>query len=402
MSNRTAIDTIKGYFYQFDLSIEKLLNLLNDNDEITVEGVEDIDLKTSTETTAVQCKYYSKTEYNHSVIAKPIRLMLDHFKKVKDGIEPQIKYHLYGYYKSGQHKLTLPINITFLKDKFLTYTANKVQKKHYDILGFSDTDLQEFIDLLSIDINAKSYENQLDDILTAFMSINSCDKFDAEYYFYNNALNEIRKIAIENDITKRKISKKDFLTKINNKQILFNKWFLELKGKRNYHKELKDKYFRTLNKSPFERFFLIDLPSRYNITQLKELVFTVAKRYSKLSKREPQKFCPYIFFNNLSNNDLIELKKQLFDEDFTFVDGFPFLGAEFSPKNISIKPDEHNNIKIKILGTLSQIGDSLDFITKTKEVYQFYFNNSFFANTNNTIKCIDIQITDINNIKEII
>ena len=45
MSNRSATDTIKGYFYQFDYSIAEILNLSKDSDEIVVEGIEDIDIK---------------------------------------------------------------------------------------------------------------------------------------------------------------------------------------------------------------------------------------------------------------------------------------------------------------------------------------------------------------------
>jgi len=101
MSNRSETDTIKGYFYQFDNSIERLLNQVDENNQIAIEGIEDIDLKTATETTAIQCKYYSKTEYNHSVIAKPIRLMLSHFKEVKEGIKPKVRYLIYGHYHSG-------------------------------------------------------------------------------------------------------------------------------------------------------------------------------------------------------------------------------------------------------------------------------------------------------------
>ncbi len=119
MSNRSATDTIKGYFYQFDYSILKLLNLSNDTDEIVVEGIEDVDVSTASETIAVQCKYYSKTEYNHSVISKPIRLMLSHYKNIPSKQKLKIKYHLYGHYKSGHNKLTLPIDVAFLKDKFL-------------------------------------------------------------------------------------------------------------------------------------------------------------------------------------------------------------------------------------------------------------------------------------------
>ena len=71
MADRTATDTIRGYFYQFDLAILKLLQLEGDAHEITVEGIEDVDVKNATEEIAIQCKYHSKTEYNHSAIAKP-------------------------------------------------------------------------------------------------------------------------------------------------------------------------------------------------------------------------------------------------------------------------------------------------------------------------------------------
>ena len=90
MKDRTAIDTIKGYFYQLDFSIIKLLELVNDTDSIVVEGIEDVDINTATEETAIQCKYYAKTEYNHSVIAKPIRQLLDHYKEVLNGTKLRI------------------------------------------------------------------------------------------------------------------------------------------------------------------------------------------------------------------------------------------------------------------------------------------------------------------------
>jgi len=402
MSNRSATDTIKGYFYQFDYSIEQLLNLSNNEDEITVEGIEDIDIETSNETTAMQCKYYSKTEYNHSAISKPIRLMLQHFKKLKDNSEPQIKYHLYGHYKSGQDKLSLPINVNFLKDKFLTYTSNKKKEEEHINLGLSDTDLQEFLDLLSVNIEAKSYENQFNNILSLLMSNFSCDDFEAEYYYYNNALNEIRRIAIENNISDRKISKRTFVNRIDNKQLLFNKWFVELKGKKQFHRELKDKYFRTLNKSPFERFFIIDLPTSYSLIEIKELVYIISKRYSNLKRREPQTYCPYVFFNNLKEADLLELKKQLFTEEFIFIDGVPYQGADFSAREISKKADYNNGIKIKLLKAQSEITNALEYISKTKYIYQFYFENVVYTNTNNGTSNIKIQISDLNSIKDII
>jgi hypothetical protein len=402
MSNRSATDTIKGYFYQFDYSIEQLFSLANDTDEITVEGIEDVDIESSTESTAVQCKYYSKSEYNHSVISKPLRLMLNHFRMVKNGTTPQIKYHLYGHYNSGQSKLTLPLTVDFLKDKFLTYKSDGIQNEHHTVLALSDSDLQEFLDLLSIDINAKSYSQQFQDIIATISASFSCDTFEAEYYFYNNALNEIRKLAIESDVNDRKITKRDFIDRINNKQVLFNKWFLELKGNKIYHKELKDKHFRTLNKSPFERFFLIELPPNYSINDAKEMIHIVSKRYSNLKKREPQTYCPYIYFGNISDSDLLSLKNQLYNEDFTFIDGIPYLGANFSIKEITKKADFNNQIQIKILNDSTQTNTALQTISKTKQVFQFYFNTPILTATDNGIKNVGIQITNLNHIKEII
>lgn len=45
--------------------------------------------------------------------------MLDHFKEVKLGIKPKIKYKLKGFYQSGQSKLLLPLSLQNLKNDFL-------------------------------------------------------------------------------------------------------------------------------------------------------------------------------------------------------------------------------------------------------------------------------------------
>ena len=150
MSKRNATDAIKGYFYQFDYSIRQLLELANDTESITVEKIEDVNIKTATSETEVQCKYYSKTEYNHSVIAKPIRFMLSHYKELKNSKKETIKYLLYGYYKGGQDKLALPLSIDDLKDKFLTYTQAKEKHYHHNEINVTNDELNKFLSLLSI------------------------------------------------------------------------------------------------------------------------------------------------------------------------------------------------------------------------------------------------------------
>lgn len=407
MADRTAIDTIKGYFYQFDLSILKLLELQNDSDLIVIEGVEDIDIKTTTDESAVQCKYYAKTEYNHSVIAHPIRLMLDHFKDVKDGKKQSINYYLYGYYESGQSKLILPIDIDFLKDKLLTHTVKSTVLKHHVILNLSDVDLTEFLSKLNIDVNAVEYEAQIDNIYSLLMATFKCTRFEADIFYYNNALKVIKEISVQSDIVNRQITKKEFIERISKKRVLFNEWYVEYKGEKAFFKELRSQYFSNLNTSPFERLFLIEIPSiGYSRAEIKEIILLISKKWSKLSKRELKPFCPYIYLHNLAANELVELKQELFTEGFISIDGFDFYGASFNPKSLS-KPlikllDEKDQTKIKVINDISFIDSLINSISTTKEIYQFYHSNPFLTQTYQNVKKVDIQISEIKNIKDII
>lgn len=116
-STRDAVDTIRGYYYQFNYSILSILDGKED-DVVTIEGIEDVDVASGDDTVAIQCKYYSKTEYNHSVIAKPIRFMFKDFMQRSEKGN-YISYKLYGTYKSGQSKLEMPLKVKFVKENFL-------------------------------------------------------------------------------------------------------------------------------------------------------------------------------------------------------------------------------------------------------------------------------------------
>ncbi|CAA9197693.1 DUF4297 family anti-phage-associated protein [Flavobacterium sp. NPDC079362] len=403
MTDRTAIDTIKGYFYQFDFTIVKLLELDKDTDAIIVEGIEDVEINSATEEIAIQCKYYAKTEYNHSVIAKPIRLMLDHFKEVLNGTKKRINYKLYGYFQSGQTKLILPIDVTFLKENFLTYSEKKVKYYHHTKLGLTDSQLKDFLSLLNIDILALEYQSQVSKISAMLMTQFSCQAFEAEHFFYNTALKVIKDIAVEGNIGNRKISKSEFLTKINFKRVLFNQWFIAYKGESKLFAELRSHYFTGLNTSSYERLFIIEVPiAKYLRSELKDLILSISRKWSKLSAREPNPFCPYIYLHNIPPQELLELKKELFSEGFLFIDGFDFDGSEFNPKSISKVANSVNSIKLKILNKLEHIDLTVNEISKTKEIYQFYNSRPFFSNIYPNVKQVEIQFSQLTDIKKII
>ncbi|WP_061809644.1 DUF4297 family anti-phage-associated protein [Rossellomorea vietnamensis] len=401
MSKRDATDTITGYFYQFDYSILQLLRLDDLDGTVTLEGIEDVDTKTIEEEKAIQCKYYAKTEYNHSVIAKPIRMMLTHYSQYKTNVE----YFLYGHFKNGHHKLELPIDIEFLKRHFLTYSKGGTKYYQHQDLNLTNEDLIQFLSKLKIDINAYDYNSQLDQIISSIKNVFNCTDFEAEHFYYNNSIKLIKDISTKQSKAERTLSKKQFLEKINTKDILFNEWFVFLKGHEQFLKRIKNEYFSSgLNTSPFERFFLIEVDeSTYERNALKELILLISQRWGNTHmKRNPSPFCPYIYIHNISELELVGLKQELFLEGHFFIDGYNFFGSPFSPESLCAAPDKSNNIKIKIINKLEDIYLTLEKITKTKEVYQIYKDVPFFDLEDPSIKHIKIQLKGIKEIKEVL
>jgi hypothetical protein len=401
--DRSAVDTIKGYFYQFDLSILSLLKLSDDMGSIEIECIEDIDVKTASESTAVQCKYYSKTEYNHSVIKESVMYMLSHFKKVKNDNKSKIKYLIYGHYSSGQDKLCSNIDINYLKEHFLTYSKNKIKHHHHIDLSLGDNDLQEFLELLTINIRASRFEDQFEEIINQLMITFKCSQFSAENFYYNNALREIKELSISSSNTDRAITKKSFLSRINKEMVLFNEWFLKLKGKNKHLSNIRKEYFSELNVSPFERFFLIEYDSNScALSELREVILSISKKWSKLSKFEPNSFCPYLFIHGMPKNDLILVKRDLRENGFVFIDGHDYYGAEFSVNSIKMKASHSNSIKLKILNSIVDLKLTIESIDKIKEIYQFYIEKDFFYFENPSVRHIKIQVEKISDIKKVV
>ncbi|MDO3529212.1 DUF4297 family anti-phage-associated protein [Ralstonia pseudosolanacearum] len=407
MTDRSAVDTIRGYFYQFDLSILSVLRLTSPDDSVEIECTEDIDIRTATDVTATQCKYYAKTEYNHSVIKDAVKHMVSHFKESLAGTKPKVSYSIKGHYASGQEKLDGGIDVDFLKKNFLTYSegkgAAKVTRYHHSELGLSDADLGEFLKSLTIDVRAKEFDEQYREVLGAVQSIFGCTPSSAEYFYYNNALAVIRELSIKAAPADRTITKKAFLARIDTSTVLFNEWFVEKKGKKAHLAALRKEYFTELNVSPHERFFLVEVDAgSYVRSDLKDLFFELSRKWAKLSVREPSPFCPYIYVHGVPGDELLELKRELSAEGFKLIDGHDFQGADFSHQSITQKATHGNGIKIKILNTLSNVEQTVDAITKTRRIYQFHLGSSYFDYDKPAVRHVKIQVEQLSDVKSII
>lgn len=186
--------------------------------------------------------------------------------------------------------------------------------------------------------------------------------------------------------------------------MLFNSWLKEYKGKNIFYKKIKYDYFiQDLNTSPYDRFFLFEIDNNnFDLSKLKTLILLVQKKWSKISKREPEPFCPYIYIHGICKNNLISLKKNLWNENHIFIDGFDYQDSEFNAYSIIKKPTEENNIKFKLINDLIHIESILKESNNTKEIYQFYLNKIIYNNHNNTMKNISIIIENIDDAMEIL
>jgi hypothetical protein len=181
--------------------------------------------------------------------------------------------------------------------------------------------------------------------------------------------------------------------------MIFNSWLREKKGVEKYCKTIRKEFFSHFNISPHERFFLIDCDSLITDIAIKDIVIKISENWCKLSKRERNTFCPYVFLHNLTTERLVTIKKLLQADNVTFLDGYDFYGADFSVKSISKKATHTNNVSLKIINEPKYIDNILEAGETTREIYQFFINEPYYENNRHKhIKASVARTADINTI----
>lgn len=379
MINRSAHATIKGYFYQFDHTIVRLLGAATPQSSVVVEGIEDIDLDDGDDSAFLQCKYYEGSKYNHSLIKDAVIQMLRHFHAAGCPIDQRFKYQVYGHYKEGQEKLPAAFDLDFIKKNFLTYTQAKVTHEVHTELGVSDAQLASFRSRLEINLGAPSYDEQQEHVIKLLVSqIAGCDSEDAKVFYYPNAINEIQALAIQANVKDRKITKARFVAAVNRKEIVFSLWLQQKFGDDYYAKLIKRKYFRFAStKVPkASRIFVIDMTDEFDLPKAVALLVKIGTSLSHVehTRTPPQdRFCPYILLRGLAPQDLVSLKGSLWKQGIKFEDGYPFNGSAFTPEYLAAAPTKENLIRLKFIPAAEQLAAVVSAITgSVVEVFDFF------------------------------
>lgn len=395
MSERSAEYTILGFYYQFDKNIFEILNLQNDNDVITVEGVEDIDISSATEDIAMQIKYQEKTKGTDSIFRKPISLMLKHFN---EDTTTSLNYILYGHY-SNNSDIEQLFDLVRIKS-MMKYTENKAKKDFLADNNISDETVEKFLKKFKLVLGEsfdKHQKNTFEKIKRQF----SLSKNEEIETYYSNALKVVHDLAVKRTLASRKITKKDFIEKINLKNILFNYWFIELKGREKYLKHIYSQYFKSgLNTHNYERIFIINTTSN-NKEYLKDAIYEIENKYYKKSRTMITSSAPYIFIKNITQTDLCILKETIYLDGKSFNDGFYFSGSSFKCKEIRKESTIENNVSLKFINKQEHLDEILNDIQSTKKVYELYDknNNSVSGNEDYIVK---IQLEDLVDIPKLI
>lgn len=124
---RVADSTIKGFMYQFNLTLNQILKA--SDDIIKVEGiVEDIDVSFNDHVTAIQCKYHEEQQkFQWSTVYKPILQMMKTFCMMDRGLD--IKFILYAYFpneKEGKKLLNEKQMENILKTDNIEYICDYI------------------------------------------------------------------------------------------------------------------------------------------------------------------------------------------------------------------------------------------------------------------------------------
>lgn len=411
--SRSAEATIKGFNYQFDATIKMFLEA-KEGEEITIEGIEDIDVENGTrQTESVQCKYYAGTDLSRSVFRDTIKPMLEHYAKNKQKL---FSYTLYGYFQStSDFHLD---NVDFFKSNILSYSKKitnesdktsqpSVKKSNHNIsddLNLTNDDLEKFLKNFKF-IKTSDYDQHKTEIKNKLCQSIKCSLSEVEHHYYPNAQSLVYETAIKKDITDRKIKASDFIKKITaHKKTLFNHWYLEEKGIAEFCKKIRDEHFSPLNISPYARFFLIECQSKHSVLDIKNIIVEISNKWSSHRKRrvEPSfRYAPYIFLRNLDKTKLNSLLNQLYEENFIFVDGFPYKNASFSLKHITQNQTDENKLSLRFIEDITQLNAVLMHLTnQTKEVYDFFATTHMQIQPD--IKTIHIPFREISNITNII
>ena len=310
--SRAANYTIKGFIYQFNKTLQELINAQADA-SIIIEGIiEDIEVHTKSSTKAIQCKYHESVDiFTGSKLYDPILQMLLHFSK---NPSQDIDYKIYAHF---------PNPPTLTPQECATLIDNALISENKDLASFikgiasNRPNKDDFLKKFSI-VFSESLDKLSDSVIKDLK--NHFDSGDVETFIYPNAINLIAKLSTNRKISDRSIKKSDFLQQLHQiRKITINKWTLALKTKDEILKSKKAQLKINFNKNARNRLILIDADA---IDEFNDLIVIFIKAFIEKYNCKPTHVEPPIFAIVAEDSIVSDIESRLYHKGLKINNGF--------------------------------------------------------------------------------
>lgn len=426
MMSREADHTIKGFLYQFNKTLNAILSS-TDQDEIQIEGIiEDIDIKNSNITNAIQCKYHeSKVRHNLSDIYKPILQMLLHFLE-NDSLN--IKYVLYAYFPNEQvgvkevtkfqiEEILSSSNFDYIS-KYISKIKPPKEQNIKDLLGKASktsedkTKIKKYYEtsqletIVDIDKFLKehfvfeiglSYEELMNDTKNLLMK-EGFSLEDVKDLFYPNSIQYIAELSILPEAEKRISSKNKLIDYLNgNKKTAMSRWTSEVLTRKELLRVRKNQLVPSLNINSRSRYFIIDPDIIDNFDD--EFILFVKDyldKYNSKIKLHTETPC---FILKTDVNNLSEYHKRFVSRDIQIITGYigdTFYFKEFNKEPKRIIKDNWVEFKARISCNSDEVIKCINY----KKCDDLYIVGGIDVSLLDTTD-VNIEHLEINNFREL-
>lgn len=425
---RVADSTIKGFIYQFNVTLEKILS--EPSEKIQVEGIlEDIDIVQKENLTAVQCKYHeSVKKYSLSDIRKPILQMIKTDCIVKTDFN--ISYILYAYFPALSEGIQ-EFKIDDLIKVFKTEDESLLINYIAHIIEIDDDAIQKLINkkrkntedktkIKKFILNKKfdySYKINLDAFLKKFtfcigkqlgeLQKHTCDLLiktlknvsneDIRDMIYPNAIQKIANLSTLDDDSRFIIPEYFLKDLLKIKTTAITRWTKELFSYERLLKRMRDQLYINLNKNYQERLFIMD-PSDFE--NFNDEIVQFLKDFCELYCHKPQLHIPPTFcILDYKKDDIEDVISRLYKFNISVENGFQ--GREFFPESFFRKPIfNHKDDSIEFRLRISVINQKfIDALNRNKPDIIYSISDSIPSNFDT--RDVRVEFIDVKTIKDL-
>lgn len=370
---------IKGFEFQIDKTILEIFNTGDENKKISLEQIQDI----NSSDYVMQIKYKETQNYTPNKIREPIVQLIEEFKK-----NDSINYLLFCYFKDKMEQKTI-ITLKELDDILQITLKRNSSKKLKDLKlkidSFTIADRKNFIKNFNL-IFAPNFQSQFEDVISKIRNLSFCHSDDEAIFYYSNITDYFRKLVVNNpNGINRNCTQKDILNYIKDgRKLVFTSSFTEYKGEVEYMKYLKTNFEKPLKNQ--EQFIFIGSIIKAKELTIGQLIISVVEKYYEKATYDIK---PLTFI--VSDNEVIEIKKQIINSHILFNDGYESI--QFNSELFFQKPIVNRKTSgVKATDSLSKTSFKLRIISKS--TFEKNFNDEiipkrvyyFMETLNNELK----------------